>query len=154
MKPLKTIAIILIIVSLVTLMFFFFAFKGTTWGGWTPPDASLQLNTKEKRWAENIEKEYKGTFDYIGLDDEYAEDSIIHITFNCLNKPIFEINQITDKEQFTKKLCKNFLYHCENKRSQNYIKFSYDNLKVSNEQYPDKLVFLYDKISGKVLEVK
>jgi hypothetical protein len=51
------IIIITVIVGLFSvLIFFYYAFRDTTWGGWTPPDVSLNLNNKEKNGLKILRK--------------------------------------------------------------------------------------------------
>jgi hypothetical protein len=147
--------IILIIVGFFSILIFFYAaFSGTTWGGWTPPDVSLKLNDNESKWVENIENKYEVIFDYIGLDNGYTEDSIIYITLNCNNKSTLDKNKITNKEKFVKELCKQFFHISENKRTQNYIKFSFDNLKVKNEFNPVNTDFLFYKKLDSIVKLE
>lgn len=136
------------------LIFFYNAFSGTTWGGWTPPDVSLKLSDNEKIWVENIENKYKVYFDYIGLDNGYTEDSIIYISLNCNNKSMFKNNQITDTVEFTKELCEQFYGISEYQWDQNYIMFSYYNLKNKNKYYPTKISFLFYKKSNSIVKIE
>ena len=145
---------LLIVVFCSVLLFFYFAFNDTTWGGWSPPDISLKLNKKETKWVENFEKKYKGTYDYIGLDKEFTEDSIIYLNFNCHNRSIFENNQVTDKETFTKEVCKKFLSNSKTTRTQKYVKFSYYNFREKNKKHRITLDFLYCKDLDRIEKLK
>jgi hypothetical protein len=145
MNLFKIIITTLIVGFFSSLLFLYCTSSDTNWGGWTPPDASLKLNKKEIKWVKNFENKYQSTFDYIGLDNGYMEDSIIYITLNCHNRSIFENNKIIDKEIFTKELCKKFLSNSDNSRTQKYIKFSYHHLKEKNKKNPISLDFLYFK---------
>ena len=146
MKILKKILLITIFTGIVSfILFFYFGIKDTTMGGWAPPDTSLKLNNHENNWVVTIEKKYQGTFDYIGLDNQFTEDSIIYIILNCHNKDIFEKNHIVDKEKFTKELCENFFSNSDFRRPQDYIYFSYTYIKEKNEKQTISLEFLYYK---------
>jgi hypothetical protein len=136
------------------LLFFYFAFIDTTWGGWTLPDASLKLNKKEMKWVKNFENKYQSTFEYIGLDNGYMEDSIIYITLNCHSRSILENNKIIYKEIFTKELCKKFLSNSDKSRTQKYIKFSYHNLKEKNKKNPISLNFIYFKNLDRIVKLE
>ena len=145
MKISKIIITTLIVGFFSALLFFYFALSGSTWGGWSPPDTSLKLNKKEIKWFKNFENKYQSTFDFIGLDKGYTEDSIIYIILNCHNKSILENNQLIDKEKFTKELCKKFFTNSDKNRTQKYIKFSYHHLKEKNEKIPKSYDFFYFK---------
>ena len=145
MKISKKIITTLIVGFFSVVLFFYFAMSGSTWGGWSPPYTSLKLNKKEIKWLENFENKYQSTFDFIGLDKGYKEDSIIYIILNCHNKSILENNHVIDKEKFTKELCNKFFANSDKNRTQNYIKFSYHHLKEKNEKLPKSFDFLYFK---------
>jgi len=143
MKISKIIITTLIVGFFSVLLFFYFAMSDSISGGWSPPDTSLKLNKKEIKWLENFENKYQSTFDFIGLDKGYKEDSIIYIILNCHNKSILENKHVIDK--FTKELCNKFFANSDKNRTQKYIKFSYHHLKEKNEKNPKSFDFLYFK---------
>jgi hypothetical protein len=79
---------------------------------------------------------------------------IIYMNLNCHYKSILENHQIKDKEKFTKDLCEKFLSNSGNKHTQNYIMFSYYDLKEKNEKYPINIDFLYNKNLGSIVRLE
>lgn len=124
MKTLKIIIISIIILLFSVFLYFFISLSGTTWGGWVP-DASIELNQKESKWVENIQKQYSCKIDYIGLDNNFAEDTVlyIHILFDD-NSRLNDL-LITKMEPLTDFLSQSFLKKSTNRKKLRRIKFIY-----------------------------
>jgi hypothetical protein len=153
MKIILKIFVGLISLFIIVLLIVQFTFKDTVWGGWTPPDTSLKLNAGELKWVEKFQNDSGGTIDFIGLNDDFTEDSIIYIDLNCHHQAIFENMNIKDKFAFTKAQCKAYYFDTDNRRTQNYIQFSYLHLKEKNDKHAQTLSFLYDKTLDSIMKI-
>lgn len=153
MKAIKIFGIIILTGIIVVFAFFYFAFSSTTWGGWTPPDASLELNSEENIWVQNFEKRNKCHFDYIGLDNGYTEDSIIYMNLYLTKKSNLEENISKDGEIFTKEVCQSFLNSSTKARTQNYVKLTYYTNKFKDEKY-HKVSYLYSKYKDSIVKIE
>ncbi len=149
-KANKKIKILFIIFSLISITYFIYYINNiiNTTIGWAPPDVSFKLSFKENNWVKKIEKKYDSTFDYIGLDNQFTEDSIIHIILNCHYNAIFEKNKIVDKEKFTKELCKDFFSNSDFKRPQNYISFLYTYIEENKKHTISSEYFYYKNLDS------
>jgi hypothetical protein len=154
MKALAITVGIILSAIIIVYVFFINAFSGTTWGGWTPPDVSLQLNLNERNWVDDFEKKNDCKFNYIGLDNGYTEDSIIYMNLYCNNDSKLGKKIIKDGELLTKEFGRSFLSCSDKNRSQIYIQFSYDNVKIEGKKYPVNLKYLYYKNSDSVAKIE
>ena len=154
MTNIKFFGILILLGLLFAFIFIYNAFSGTTWGGWKPPDRSLELNSKEKIWVAQFEKKNDCTFNYIGLESGFMEDSIIYLYLYCKNKSKIGQKIHSDGEMFTQQLCKSFLSCSINKRPEKYITFSYHNLKIKDKRYPVEYQYLYYVNSDSIIKIK
>lgn len=138
MKTIKILFIILLIGTISILIFFHVALSGTTWGGWTPPSTEFELTKKELDWKNKIEKNYDCKIDFIGLDSDFQEDSIIYI--NVIYKDNSNLRKILnlDIENVTKKLSTSFINSNKKKRHQSQILIKY----IYNHNYNNDTILL------------
>lgn len=154
MKAFKIFGITILTGILIVLAFVYFGFSGTTWGGWTPQDASLELNSNEEKWVVDFEKTNDCDFKYIGLDDSYNEDTVIYMNLYCKNNSDIGQKIIKEGEIITREYCKSFLACTNNLRPQKYIQFSYKNIKIEDRRYPVTFRYLYTKVSDYIVKIE
>ncbi len=154
MKVLKIIALLIFLGILAVFIFMISVFSGTTWGGWTPPDPSLKLDVKEKKWQNTFQKKNDCRITYIGLDGGYQEDTIIYIDLDGKRNSDFVERIATNGASVTEKLCRQFFASSHTKRSQQYVEVTYNKIKTPAAQYPVTLRFLYARKSGLVQKIE
>ena len=147
MKVFKILLLIILVGLIYTIIYFYFAFKNTTWGGWKPPSTELQLNQRELTWKKQVRDNYDCEVDFIGLDNGYTEDSIIYI--NIIYRDNLKLQKILydSIESFTSKLSNSFIVNT--KRKKKYLKFTYDhihnfNLDTVIKKFPSRISCLFD----------
>lgn len=146
---------ILILAGIVSIIVYYYsAFSGTTWGGWEPPDVSLDLNSKERELVRDFEKKNQCSFDYIGLDRDYTEDSIIHMNLYCKENSELGKNIYSVGEKITMNYCNSFLSSSNSKRPQKYIQITFYKILIEGEQYPVTFKYLYSKISDSLVKIE
>ena len=153
MKAIKIFGILILAGIIIVFAFFYFAFSGTTWGGWTPPDTSLELNSQEVNWVNSFEKKYDCNFNFIGLDGSFMEDSIIYMRLYCKNQSKLSQKITTEGEMFTQEFCKSFLSSSNYKRPRKYIEITYENIKIEDKRYPVRFKYLYYNKSDSIVKI-
>lgn len=146
--------VLLFLGLIVVLLFYFFIMKKTTWGGWVPEDRSLFLNSNEKKWISDFEKENNCKFNYIGLDKSYMEDSIIYMNLYLNKNSIIEQKILEEGNLLITKICKSFLARSKNQKKQNCIQIIFENLKLKDHRYPTTLKYMYTINLGVVTKVE
>ena len=146
--------VLLFLGLIVVLLFYFFIMKKTTWGGWVPEDRSLVLNSNEKKWISDFEKENNCKFNYIGLDKSYMEDSIIYMNLYLNKNSIIEQKILEEGNLLITKICKSFLARSKNQKKQNCIQIIFENLKLKDHRYPTTLKYMYTINLGVVTKVE
>lgn len=147
-----------ILILLITLIIsWYIGISKTSWGGWTPPDASLKLNPKEQKWKEKIEKTFNCVITYIGLDDSYREDSIIYLTITYRENSILKTKLNTQIKDIGASIAKTF--HQIKKRKQQYfsICFTYKhnyNQDLLYNNIPEDRIYTFDYKNKKSLPLK
>ena len=148
MKALKIIALLIFLGILAVFIFTISIYSGTTWGGWTPPDTSLKLDVKEKKWQEAFEKKNECHITYIGLDGSYQEDTIIYMLLEGKRNTEFVDKIATNGAIVTQEICRQFLASSTTKRPQQYIEVTFNKIKIPTAKYPVNLRFLYALKTG------
>lgn len=146
--------VLLFLGLIVVLLFYFFIIKKTTWGGWVPEDRSLVLNSNEKKWISDFEKENNCKFNYIGLDKSYMEDSIIYMNLYLNKNSIIEQKILEEGYLLITKICKSFLARSKNQKKKNCIQIIFENLKLKDHRYPTTLKYMYTINLGVVTKVE
>jgi hypothetical protein len=154
MKALKIIALLIFLGILAVFIFTISIYSGTTWGGWTPPDTSLKLDVKEKKWKVAFQKKNGCRITYFGLDGAFLEDSIIYLELDVKSNVDFVEKIATDGASVTEELCRQFLASSQTKRPQQYIEVTYDKIKIPTAKYPVNLRFLYALKTGLVQKIE
>lgn len=154
MKAIKILGIFILVGLFIVFTFLYFAFKRTTWGGWTPPDPTLELNAQEINWVERFEKKYDCNIKYIGLDGGFMEDSIIYIRLHCKNQSSLGQQIMNEGEKFTQEFCKSFLSSSTNNRPQKYIEITYENIKFEDKRYPVRFNYFYFEESDSIVKIQ
>lgn len=149
----KTKIIVLICIS-VFFVFYFFAFRETTWGGWSPDSVALKLDSKEQKWVDDFEKINDCKVSYIGLDDAFMEDSIIHVDIFCNKNSSLTQTLVKQGAEFVKSECNSFLFSSSNKRAQRYIQFSFHDVKPKEKINSLKFNYLFDKDLDNVIKIE
>jgi hypothetical protein len=154
MKALKIIALLIFLGILAVFIFTISIYSGTTWGGWTPPDTSLKLDVKEKKWKVAFQKKNGCRITYFGLDGAFLEDTIIYLELDVKSNVDFVEKIATDGASVTEELCRQFLASSQTKRPQQYIEVTYDKIKIPTAKYPVNLRFLYALKTGLVQKIE
>lgn len=148
----NNVKIIGLIGIMVIFLLYIFAFRDTTWGGWSPESASLTLDSKEQRWVDNFEKENICKITYIGLDDTFMEDSIIYVNLSCNTNSKLGQKIANEGIKVLKEHCKTFSSSSIKTRSQRYIQFSYQDIKLKENKQALNLKCLYYKDLDSVIK--
>lgn len=92
---------------------------------WTPPSTELLLTQKETNWKKQVEKNYNCDISFIGLDDSFAEDSVIYMRINYGDHSILKKELNDEIENITTKISSSFVNSSKNKRKQSHILITY-----------------------------
>lgn len=149
----KTKIILLICIS-VFFVFYFFAFREITWGGWSPDSVALKLDSKEQKWVDDFQKINDCKIDYIGLDNAFMEDSIIYLVLFCNKNSSLSQKILNQGDVLVKEQCKSFLLSSTTKRPQRYIEFSYQYVKTKEKKNFLNLKYLYDRDLDSVIKIE
>lgn len=125
MKILSRILIFSALAFVGFLIYFFYAFKDTTWGGWKPPSTEFKLDQAENQWKKQIERKYACQIDFIGLDSGFRQDSILYINLIYKTNSVLHRTLNDDIEAITDTISKSFLFVTKRKE-QKYIWVSYE----------------------------
>ena len=117
MKSIKKVMFILFLIVVVFFVFYFLAFRETTWGGWDPTsEAALTLDSKELQWVDDFQKINDCKIDYIGLDNAFMEDSIIHVEIFCNKNFSCSQKLVRQGAALVKAECNSLLFSSLNKK--------------------------------------
>lgn len=154
MKLTDKIKIIVLICMLIVLAFYFLAFRETTWGGWSTDSVALKLDSQEQKWLVNFEKINDCKVSYIGLDDAFMEDLIIHVDIFCNKNSSLSQKLVKQGFLFVKAECNSFLFSSSNKRAQRYIQFSFHDVKPKEKINSLNFKYLFDKDLDSVIKIE
>jgi hypothetical protein len=137
-----------ILAGLVLLAFIYWMIQLGNAFGWKPESTELKLSEKEIVWKSLVEKKYDCNFNFIGLNQNYMEDSVIYMDIIVYRNSPFQ-NQIIDSlSSFATKLSKSFFYKSERRKNQSCIRITFNNifLKQSSNKVTkaSSKIFLYN----------
>ena len=125
--------------------------------GWKPESTELKLSEREINWKTTIEKKYECKFNFIGLDKNYMEDSVIYMDLTIYKSSQFQNQNIDSLARFATKLSKSFLYKSERRKKQSCIRVTFNDIRlIQNTDKPQKTTskyFLYNFNTFKTTEI-
>lgn len=155
MKSIKKVMFILFLIVVVFFVFYFLAFRETTWGGWDPTsEAALTLDSKELQWVDDFQKINDCKIDYIGLDNAFMEDSIIHVDIFCNKNASLSQKILNQGDVLVKEQCKSFLLNSTTKRTQRYIQFSFHDVNPKEKINSLNFKYLFDKDLDSIIKIE
>jgi|GEM_PF-4239697 len=106
--------------------------------GWKPPSTELELSESESNWKYQVEKKYNCSFEFIGLDSDFMEDSVIYMNIHCAKNSPLQHKLCDSIELITKKLAQSFVKNSTNRNAQTCIQFTFNAVFCDTMNPPSK----------------
>lgn len=146
-----------IIAGLVLLAFIYWMIQLGNAFGWKPESTVLKLSEKEIVWKTFVEKKYDCNFNFIGLNQNYMEDSVIYMDIIVYRNSPFQNQNIDSLSSFVSKLSKSFFNKSERRKKQSCVRVTFNNIcfKQSSNKATKATskIFLFNFNTDKTTEI-
>jgi hypothetical protein len=126
------------IIHLLFFSFFFILVSCINQFGMTGPEKPVLSDKLTTIWKDEFENQYNCKIDYLGLDDEYQEDTIIYLNLKFKKNSLINEKLIENWREISEEIANSFYQKTNNKKIQ-YLRIYYAGYHIKKSIIFDNL---------------